>query len=110
MRVKALGSLFQVTPSVRDHQMRVSSARARGPRTFTPDRISKAIRATVAFPVPTSRAVLRMPVPAARETRTAASRSAESFGRPKARPLRVPFWRALAMPTAMRSWMIEAGG
>jgi hypothetical protein len=47
-----------------------------------------------------------MPVPAAREARTAASRSAESFGS-KARPLLVPFWRALAMPAEMRSWIME---
>jgi hypothetical protein len=36
--------------------------------------MSAAIRATVALPVPTSRAVFRMPLPAAREARTAASR------------------------------------
>jgi hypothetical protein len=48
-----------------------------------------------------------MPVPAASAARTAASRSADSLGRPKAFPLLVPFARALAMPAAMRSWMIE---
>jgi hypothetical protein len=59
-------------------------------------RISAAIRATVAFPVPTSRAGLLIPAPAFREGRTAASRSADSRGRPKAFPLLVPFARALA--------------
>jgi hypothetical protein len=42
--------------------------------TPTPACISAAIRAAVALPVPTSRAVFRMPVPAAKEARTAASR------------------------------------
>ena len=58
-------------------------------------RISTAIRATVAFPVQTSRAVFLIPAPDSREARTAASRSADSLGRPKAFPLLVPFARAL---------------
>src|SRR6266446_3820684 len=41
-----------------------------------------------------------MPVPAASAARTAASRSADSLGRPNAFPPRVPFARALAMPAA----------
>jgi hypothetical protein len=47
-------------------------------------RISAAIRGTVAFPVPTSRAVFLVPAPAFKDARTAASRSAETLGRPKA--------------------------
>ena len=65
-----------------------------------PARISIAIRATVAFPEPTSRAVFLIPDPDSREARTAASRSADSLGRPKAFPLLVPFARALAMSAA----------
>ena len=47
-----------------------------------PSCISAAIRATVVLPVPTSRAVRRVPVPASREARAAASRSADSLGHP----------------------------
>src|ERR1700736_1348449 len=62
------------------------------------------MRATVALPVPTSRAVRRMPVPASRKARTAASRSADSLGRPKALPLLVPFARA---PGDATMWAIR---
>src|SRR5437762_4910921 len=43
-----------------------------------------------------------MPVPVASAACTAASRSADSLGRPKAFPLLVPFARALAMPPCGR--------
>ena len=67
-------------------------------RNDQPARISAAILATVALPVPFKRAVFRMPVPAASEARTASSRSGDIFGRPNAFPLLVPAVRALAMP------------
>ena len=75
--MKALGSLLQVSPlGSRPSQARQLGASDRTSRTATPACISAAIRATVAFPVPTGRAVFLMRVPAAREARTAASRSA----------------------------------
>jgi len=67
-------------------------------RNDQPARISAAILATVALPVPFKRAVFLMPFPAAREARTASSRSGDIFGRPNAFPLLVPAVRALAMP------------
>jgi hypothetical protein len=66
-------------------------------------RISAAILATVALPVPSNRAVFRMPAPAAREARTASSRSALIFGLPNAFPLLVPSRFARAMPARTRS-------
>jgi hypothetical protein len=51
--------------------------------TPTPACISAAIRATVALPVPTSRAVFRMPVRATKEARTAASRFCDQLRAPK---------------------------
>jgi len=81
MRVKALGSLLQVSPvGFRPSQARQLGASDRTSRTATPACISAAIRATVAFPVPTGRAAFPMRVPARREARTAASRSADRFG------------------------------
>jgi len=79
--VKALGSLLQVSPvGFRPSQERQLGASDRTSRTATPACISAAIRATVAFPVPTGRAAFPMRVPARREARTAASRSADRFG------------------------------
>ena len=79
--MKALGSLLQVSPvGFRPSQARQLGASDRTSRTATPACISAAIRATVAFPVPTGRAAFPMRVPARREARTAASRSADRFG------------------------------
>src|SRR6516165_9856524 len=61
--------------------------------------VANLIRWTVPTPQPTIRAVFRMPVPAARLARTAASSVSATLGR----PISLPWARALARPALVRS-------
>ena len=64
--------------------------------------VANLIRWTVPTPQPTIRAVFRMPVPWAREARTAISMASPILGRPMA----LPWALALASPALVRSTII----
>jgi hypothetical protein len=63
-------------------------------------------RPTLPTDNPAAAAAARTVMPSARARCAAFPLSDAAIGRPMARPVRVPFWRALAMPAFTRSTMI----